>query len=292
MRRYVTGAAIAASLFLLPTATAAADDPPRYEEYYSVFDRGHSPIPYLDKEPYVPQGLAYWPREDEMIVSYYDSRKGGGPARLAILDRETSARRITVTLDDTGHAQALAVSENYLWLASSKRLIRYALSDLAAAHDWDRLPEDSVYATRAYGFVEIAGSKMYLGTYCQDDEENDPDCDKNKNGTAYRYSLSASEDPDYDGHYFAVPPEVQGMAITPEHFVWSRSGGPRNDSEIAVDPRAGAITRRVVAPNMSEDLATVGGQVYVVYESAAAKYPDADYKVRTIHHGPLGELIP
>ena len=60
---------------------------------------------------------------------------------------------------------------------------------------------------------------------------------------------------------------------------------------MTVEPRDGAITRRVVAPNMSEDLATVGGELYVVYESGARKYADADYKVRTIHHGPLGELV-
>jgi hypothetical protein len=36
---------------------------------------------------------------------------------------------------------------------------------------------------------------------------------------------------------------------------------------------------------MSEDLATVGGEIYVVYESGAKKYADADYKIRSIHHG-------
>lgn len=46
------------------------------------------------------------------------------------------------------------------------------------------------------------------------------------------------------------------------------------------------------APNMSEDLATVGGELYVVYESAAMKYSDADYQVRTIHHGSTAALIP
>ncbi len=50
--------------------------------------------------------------------------------------------------------------------------------------------------------------------------------------------------------------------------VWSRSRGRDNDSELTVDPRDGAITRRVVAPNMSEDLATVGGD-YADYVSGA-----------------------
>jgi hypothetical protein len=42
---------------------------------------------------------------------------------------------------------------------------------------------------------------------------------------------------------------------------------------------------------MSEDLAVVDGELYVIYESAAQKFPDADYKVRTIHHGSLSDMI-
>ena len=45
-----------------------------------------------------------------------------------------------------------------------------------------------------------------------------------------------------------------------------------------------------MAPNMSEDMAVVDGELYVVYESGAQKFSDADYKVRTIHHGSLSVL--
>jgi hypothetical protein len=77
------------------------------------------------------------------------------------------------------------------------------------------------------------------------------------------------------------------MVVTPGHFIWSRSFGRDNDSELVVDP-----TRTMVAPNMSEDMAAVDGELYVVYESGAKKFSDADYNVRTIHHGPLAELVP
>jgi hypothetical protein len=279
MKKVLPAAALALTLLPMP-AVHAADDPPRYETYYSIFTRGEAKIPYLDTTPYVPQGLTYWPEQDAMIVSYY--HEDGGKARLAVLDRTTSRHLKTLTLNHTGHVQALATSKSFIWVATSdKKMIRYAKSTLAQAADGAEVPRNKDYTLLATSFVEISGDKMYVGTF-----------DLDSNGTAYRYSLDAAEDPHYDEHSFGVPSKVQGMAITPTHFVWSRSYGRANDSQIAVDPRSGPVTRTVTAPNMSEDLATVGGQVHVVYESGARKYSDADYKVRTIHHGPLSELIP
>ncbi|GLZ32299.1 hypothetical protein Lesp02_44870 [Lentzea sp. NBRC 105346] len=278
MRRILlTVLAVVASM--LPATTAHADDPPRYRTYYSIFTRGQQQIPYLDTTPYVPQGLTHWPELDAMVVSYYHD--GGGNARLTVLDRTTSRRIKTLTLDDTGHAGALATSRNFIWVATGGKVVRYAKSALAGAADGATVTRNRAYSVLAASFMEISGDKMYVGAF-------DPD----NSATAYRYSLDAAEEAHYDNHSFGVPSKVQGMAITSAHFIWSRSWGRDNDSQIVVDPRNGAISRTVTAPNMSEDLATVGGQLYVVYESGAKKYADADYKVRTIHHGPLSELIP
>lgn len=269
---------------LLSPAVAQAADPVRYETYYSMFTRGQARIPYLDTTPYVPQGLTHWPAKDAMVVSYYDDN--GGRVRLAIVDRVTSAHLKSVYLDDRGHANTLATSANYLWLSSTQsdgalKVIRYSWAALANAANDSEVRRTSAYDLRAASFVEIYGNRMYVGVYRTSSD-----------GTAYRYTLDANEVPTYDNHSFTVPPKVQGMAITATDFVWSRSAGRQNDSELTVDPRDGVITRRVVAPNMSEDLATVGGEIYVIYESAAMKYADSDYKVRTVHHAPLAELIP
>lgn len=284
MRRLPVVFAVPLAMMLSAPAAAQAADPVRYQTYYSMFTRGEARIPYLDTTSYVPQGLAHWPAQDAMVISYYDDN--GGRARLAIVDRKTSAHLKSVYLDDRGHANALATSANYLWLSGTqsngaKTVVRYSWSALASAADGSELKRTSTYNLREASFVEIHGNRMYVGVYRT-----------SSNGTAYRYTLDANEVPTYDNHSFTVPPKVQGMAITATDFVWSRSAGRQNDSELTVDPRDGAITRRVVAPNMSEDLATVGGEIYVIYESAAKKYADSDYKVRTIHHAPLAELIP
>ena len=41
---------------------------------------------------------------------------------------------------------------------------------------------------------------------------------------------------------------------------------------------------------MAEDTAVADDELYIVYESGARKFADADYRVRTIHHGPLSAL--
>jgi hypothetical protein len=120
MRTRRTGV-IAATVFLvlLPDAgmVAPAKDPLRYVPYYSIFTRGQQNIPYIDTTSYVPQGLAYWPEHDEMVVSYYDNE--GGPARLTFLDRTTSQRHKSVFLDASIHAATLTMSKNYLWVSAS-----------------------------------------------------------------------------------------------------------------------------------------------------------------------------
>jgi hypothetical protein len=275
--------AVAIVSVLLPAVSAQAADPPRYETYYSLFTRGSRQIPYLDTTPYVPQGLAHLPELHALVVSYYDDN--GGSARAAIVDTTTSALIKTVVFDDVGHVQALATSTNYLWLAtttgSTRKIVRYRRSAVVAAAEGAQIRRDKDYVLAANSFVEVFGNKMYVGTYVVDD-----------NGTGYRYTLNAAEDPVYDNYSFSIPANVQGMAVTSTHFIWSRSNGRDNDSSIAMNRPGLAVLRTITAPNMSEDLAIADGKVFVVYESAARKYADADYQVRTIHHAQLSELLP
>ncbi|HEX8346040.1 MAG TPA: hypothetical protein VF657_15065 [Actinoplanes sp.] len=284
--RYLYRSAVVAAAtvsVLLPGASAQGADPPRYETYYSTFTRGAQQIPWLDTTPYVPQGLAHLPELDALVVSYYDD--GGGNARAAIVDTATSALIKTVVFDDVGHVQALATSARHLWLATTsggnKKIVRYRRSDIVAAAPGAQIRRDKDYVLAANSFVEIFGNKMYVGTYVVDD-----------NGRAYRYTLNAAEDPVYDNYSFDIPSNVQGLAVTPTHFIWSRSNGRDNDSSIATNRHGEALLRTITAPNMSEDLAIADGRVFVVYESAALKYSDADYQVRTIHRAQLSALIP
>jgi len=47
----------------------------------------------------------------------------------------------------------------------------------------------------------------------------------------------------------------------------------------------------ITAPNMSEGVVFGNGKVHVLYESGAKKYAGADYRVKTVHHGRMSDLL-
>ena len=302
MRKAAFSAVVAAAVFVSASPagaepSASPTDPKRYTEYYNILERGPKKIP-LTGTKYVPQGLAHWLDAgagiDAMLVSYYDSTEplNTNSARLEAVDRLTGDSIGSWTLAEKGHVQAMAMSESYLWIASTNasggHILRYAKKDLVRPGSDGALAHDREFHLKASSFIEVSGDEMYVGEFRSgvDDE-----------GTAYRYMLDDDEVPHFDdagddGGSFTVPSRVQGMAISDFHFFWSRSWGRNADSNLAVDPRAGPMEEhQIVAPNMSQDLAVVGDEIYVVYESSAAVYDDADYKVTTIHHGKYADLV-
>jgi hypothetical protein len=267
-----------AAALVLATAVHAAD-PPRYKAYYRIFHRGKTLIPGHDTR-YVPQGLAYWPQQAALLISYYDSK--GGHSRLAIVDRASGAKRKILVLNTGGHVGGLAATKSYIWVANNGKVVRYAKATLAAAKDGSTVKGAGSYEVKASSYVTVRGNRMWVGQF------ND-----HANGTAYRYTIGAGEKPHYDGVSFATPSQVQGMAVTSRNVIWSRSYGRDNDSLLDIRPIGapnGTAIKAVVAPNMSEGLAIAGGTLHVVYESGSGAYANADYRVKTIHHGPLSKL--
>jgi hypothetical protein len=89
---------------------------------------------------------------------------------------------------------------------------------------------------------------------------------------------------------------VQGMAVFGSKVVLSRSGGHGIDADSRLEVRpvskpTSTKGRTVIAPNMSEGVVFGRGKVHVLYESAAKKYKGADYRVKTVHHGPTSALL-
>lgn len=270
---------IVCAIALCSAVAVQAADPPRYKTYYKVFHRGGALIPGKDSQ-FVPQGLAYWPEHDDLVISYYDSK--GGKSRLAIIDRKSGAKRKILVLNTDGHVGGLAMTKHYLWVANNGKAVRYAKSKLAAAKELALVKATSTYPMKASSYMTVRANKMWVGAF------NDKG-----NGTAYRYTIGAGEKPHYDGVSFATPSKVQGMAVTSRNVIWSRSYGRNNDSLIDVRRAGapnGASVKAIVAPNMSEGLAIAGSTLHVVYESGSAAYSDADYRVKTVHHAPLSKL--
>jgi hypothetical protein len=274
----VAGIAVLA-LGLVPAAGAGAADPARYRAYYDVFDRGPAKVPGLAKG-LVPQGLTYWPARDAMIISYYDP--DGGPSRIALVDRESGRYIKTLLLRTTGHVGGIGMTQSgHLWVANKKKVFRYPASTLDRGAEAQTVDSDRTYHVPASSFVGVRRNDLWVGQF---DDSGTP--------RAYPYQVNASgELQPTGGRSFRVPYETQGMAVTDRHFIFSQSEGQPNDSTITSVGRGSASDGpTLTAPNMAEGMAFAGGEIHVLYESAAKKYPNADYKVETIHHAPVAAL--
>jgi hypothetical protein len=269
----LVGAALAAP------ALAGAADPPRYRAYYERFDRGPALIPGHDTS-LVPQGLTYWVARDALIISYYDS--AGGPSRIAIVDRESGRRLKTLLLRTTGHVGGVGMTiSGHLWVATRGTLFRYPASTLERGRDGTTVDSDRGYDVPASSFVGVRGNDLWVGRFAR---SGDP--------RAYPYRVTATGALRSAGRSVSVPTTTQGMAVTDNHFIFSRSFGRDADSRIESYARRVPIANgpMLTAPNMAEGMVFAGGEIHVLYESGSALYDDADYRVRTIHHAPARSL--
>jgi hypothetical protein len=279
-------AVLSAGLVALSVPAANAADPPRYKTYYDVFNRGNALIPGHDTR-WIPQGLTYWPDRDALIISYYDGDEKLD-SRLAVIDRASGKKQSILELPERGHVGGLAMSNGNLWVASSGTVSRISKASLARAADGDRLPVDKRYKLAATSFATFDGANLWVGKY---------EADASRSRYAYRYPLGAGEQPatSYDRRV-AIPTSVQGLAISGGRVLLSRSGGHGIDADSSLEVRSldnlnGRPGRVITAPNMSEGVVFGHGKVHVLYESGAKKYAGADYRVKTVHHGRLSDLL-
>jgi hypothetical protein len=276
--RHVLSALVVVGALAAPTLAGAADAP-RYRAYYERFDRGPALIPGHDTS-LVPQGLTYWVARDALIISYYDS--AGGPSRIAIVDRESGRDIKTLMLRTTGHVGGLGMTiSGHLWVANRGKLVRYPASALERGTDGGTITADRTFDVPASSFAGVRGNDIWVGKFA-------------RAGTprAYPYRVTGDGDLRSAGASFPVPTSTQGMAVTDDHFVYSRSFGRDDDSTIESFARRTPIAHgpTLTAPNMAEGMVFAGGEIHVLYESGSDEYADADYRVRTIHHAPAHRL--
>ena len=227
----------------------------------------------------MPQGLTYWVTRDALIVSYYDS--DGGPSRLAIVDRASGRYIKTLLLRTTGHVGGLGMTlSGYLFVASDGKLFRYPASTLDRGGEGRTVDSDATFSVPASSFVGVRGNDLWVGEFATSGSPR-----------AYPYHVNGLGQPQPAGSSIPVPTSTQGMAVTDRHFIFCRSFGRDNDSRIQTftRPSIGGGTT-LIAPNMAEGIVFAGGAIHVVFESGSAHYADADYRVRTIHHAPVGSL--
>jgi hypothetical protein len=234
-----------------PAAPAFADGPP-------ILHVG-------DGSDWVPQGLGYDPATDRLLTTYYSS-PGGEPDRdagilLSIQDRATGDEILSALLAGPDHGGGVAIDGDHVWVTSSDGYVYlYSLKDIEATRRSAVAPQTR-FPVPASAYLTFHGGRLYVGSF----DDADP-------GSVYSVALGADGRPSGPPVFeTTAPPRSQGLAVTGDGFVFSTSWGRENPSELISISHSGEIGH-LTAPNMSEGLAIVGGQVYVVYESGAQAY--------------------
>lgn len=282
--RVLTGLLVSAACAaeLAAASPASADDPGDLQRYYGLFDRGPALIPGHDT-PWTPQGLTYWPEQNALVISYYDST-GKSKSRLAIVNKDTGARMKLVQLNTKGHVGGLAMTAKHLWVANNGKIVRYGKGALGKVGELGLLKASGSKSVAASSYLTSTGSSLWVGRFTEG---------ATTPGVAYRHDVSAKGALSDAKQSITTPSQVQGMAFAGGRIVWSRSYGRDNRSRIDVAPTSNPTqpSRIIRAPNMSEGIVPVAGRLHVLYESGSSTYADASYRVKTVHSGALGPIL-
>ncbi|HEX5476960.1 MAG TPA: hypothetical protein VFX09_03815 [Burkholderiales bacterium] len=246
----------------------------------------------------IPQGLAYWPDRNWLLISYYFD--DGRPSMLAALDKASGKleRSLTLLAADgslhTGHVGGLAVSAKYLWIGSGS-LYRVPLADIAAAAPVSplHLPApfraESIASTVAYHDKRVWVGEFVLESKAKGGERHHLHDRSGADQYAWisGYDLDENENIAGLANNPAPPPaailsvreKVQGLAFLDGHAILSISYGRKNKSTLAVyaDP--------LKAKDPPHTTVTLAGQSVPVW------FLDAKNLVRDITLPPMTEGI-
>lgn len=293
------------------STTSVTDSANTQERFNAFYESGFfaAPIPGL-VEGLIPQGVAYLPQEDWIIVAGY--RDDGKHSALIAVDKQTGEIVKEVHLNNldgsayTGHAGGVCATEKNLFVSNAECLYRLSLetfrslpaSSECAFEEEIPVPNRASYCAYADGVLWVG--EFQYGTEYKTDRSHRV---KSADGTyrawlcGYRLTDETAESMQTPDYILATDERIQGMTVRDGRIYLSQSYGRRNASVIhrfanvlegephqtaevngaevpvwCLDSRS--ADGMLIAPPMSECLCTVGDAVYVLFESGANKYMD------------------
>ncbi|MCU6708365.1 hypothetical protein M6D81_06520 [Paenibacillus sp. J5C_2022] len=229
-------------------------DMPEIEQFLGISEEGPV-IPGL-KQGAIPQGLAYMPENDWLLISYY--REDGKPSLLAAVDKKSGEFVKAVELFEengapyTGHAGGVAVSRSHIWISSGGSVYWMNSERLIEAENGGQLTfQGAVLTDTRASFVSYADGILWVGEYAQgvDYPTGEHHYRLNREGQEHRawaagYKLDMETDhlpvregndsllPAVPDYILSIPDRVQGVAIANGEAWLSQSYGRNNSSEL------------------------------------------------------------
>ena len=255
-------------------------------------------IPALEQN-YIPQGIAYWPKRNWLIISgYYKPADSYAGAPLLAVNATTGELEGAFGVADTqgkrisGHFSGIAVTDRDVILTHGSRLLKFSLEQLEFLGSTGSLIVEKEFIT----VIEDGGCNYSDGILWVSEHylKESPDSESN-HGLMVGYRLEDASSP-VPYCVFHVPEKVQGTTITSDGMLLlSTSYGRTNESRLFVyeDPRGDTpdshvlisghevpvwnlrerdIVMDITAPPMSEGCCSVDTDIYLIFESAAYYY--------------------
>jgi len=241
------------------TQTSVVDTSFKHSDLYQQFGRIRTEGPLVPglRQALVPQGMAYWAETDTMVISNYMSDGSAGVLTLVGMDAGTLVKSLFLYNADetphTGHLGGLAVSRDYLWIASGPGVYFIMLEKIKTAENRAKIFMPELVETETKGsFATFSDGVLWLGEFTRANgsypvlkTHHSTARDNNSHrGWLGGYKLDSETDmiarvdkpssrliPDF---IISIPDEIQGAVFFNENILLSASYGRRNSSRLLV----------------------------------------------------------
>jgi hypothetical protein len=170
---------------------------------------------------WVPQGMAYYREKDWLLVTYYD-KDDELPSQIEVIKRSTFrfVKHIKVPeklVPPGGHVGGIAVGRERLWVTSTAATSTdnnthcFPVSEVVKAKNGGTLGKARSFLLKASSYASFHSGSLFVGSF-----------DTNK---LYKYAITPTANIDLKPSEHDTPSLVQGLAVTDDAFVFSRSCG-------------------------------------------------------------------
>lgn len=253
-----------------------------------------------------PQGLCSLPENERGYDFAMSGYLSSGPSRVYLIGESgQDGKYITLAEGgkaDTSHFGGVTCSEEYLYVASGKRIARVSLAEALAAEQGGTVEAAYFDAGLNAAFCQYYGGLLYAGEFYRPGNYETPEShhletsDGSVNhAVVYAYEVgeegALAAEPLYA---LSVRDQVQGIAVYEGGIALSCSYGLPNSSLWVYENDLGGgadgtfevngkavplymldssnLKNTIDAPCMSEEIAVRDGRLYILFESASNKY--------------------
>lgn len=278
------------------------------DSYTSFYNRATKEFEIAGlSEGFTPQGLCYESESKTFLSCGY--MKNGSASRIYVTKDGKTEKYFTLTDGEnayTGHSGGIATNGTNVWIVGDGTVYRFSFADIDSVENGGTITIlDSFKSANGADFVTVVGDNLWIGEFHREgkyDTDTTHQIETADGTTNKALSLLYYIDNTKDCGVQSTTPVaalstmslVQGMAITENNIVLSTSYSLANShlyvynnvlkmectntfnldgTEIPLYILDSTnLVETITAPCMSEEIAYADGRVYIMFESASAKY--------------------